>query len=122
MQGVLVHAPARLLGRPTATKGAAVRTLRGMARLEGQWKVRRESGLLPPRGVSKRIGAGRGWTLLLGLPVAPFRVERAGGEAHTLRYRLLPIRDELSPRADGSWAGRGLLLGREFCRFRLEPR
>ena len=92
-----------------------------MATLEGRWKVRRESGLLPPRGVSKRIGAGSGWTLLLGLPVAPFRVERAG-EGRTLRYRLLPIRDELSLRADGSWAGRGLLLGREFCRFRLEPR
>jgi hypothetical protein len=93
-----------------------------MATLEGRWKVRRESGLLPPRGVSKRIGPGSGWTLLLGLPVASFRVERAGGETCTLRYRLLPIRDELSLRADGSWAGRGLLLGREFCRFRLEPR
>ena len=98
-----------------------VRTLRGMARLEGHWKVRRQSGLLPPRGVSKRIGAGSGWTLLAGLPVASFRVE-ASGEARTLRYRLLPIRDELRPRPDGSWEGRGLLLGREFCRFRLEPR
>lgn len=82
--------------------------------------MRREAGLLPP-GVSKRIGSGSGWTLLLGLPVASFRVVE-GGEGRTLRYRLLPIRDELRPRADGGWDGRGLLLGREFCRFRLEPR
>jgi hypothetical protein len=91
-----------------------------MAMLEGHWKVRRESGLLPPLGVSKRIGEGRGWTRLLGLPVASFRVlER--GPGRTLRYTVLPIRDELWPRSDGGWDGRGLLLGREFCRFRLEP-
>ena len=82
--------------------------------------MRRESGLLPP-GVTKRIGAGSGWTLLLGVPVASFRVEQRPG-GRTLRYRLLPIHDELSPRPDGAWEGRGLLLGREFCRFRLEPR
>ena len=92
-----------------------------MSRLEGSWKVRRQSGLLPPRGVSKRIGTGTGWTLVVGVPVASFRVE-ARGEERTLRYRLLPIRDELRPRSDGGWEGRGLLLGREFCRFRLEPR
>ncbi|MBF5043897.1 hypothetical protein FGE12_15965 [Aggregicoccus sp. 17bor-14] len=94
------------------------------ASLEGRWYVRRVSGLLPP-GVTKRIGVGSGWTLLLGLPVAPFRVLGAQGAPsadRVLRYRVLPIRDELSPRADGSWEGRGLLLGLEFCRFRLEPR
>jgi hypothetical protein len=104
--------------------GAGRRTLECMASLEGRWYVRRESGLLPP-GVTKRIAAGRGWTLLLGLPVAPFRVLAADGAPspeRTLRYRVLPIRDELRPREDGSWEGRGLLLGLEFCRFRLEPR
>jgi hypothetical protein len=116
-----VRAPVRVLGEQVAAGGGAVHSLRDMATLEGRWKVRRESGLLPPLGVSKRIGVGSGWTLLAGLPVASFRVEDAGGEARRLRYRLLPIRDELSPRADGSWVGRGLLLGREFCRFRLEP-
>ena len=87
-----------------------------MGNLSGTWKVRRESGLLPPVGLSKRIGGQRGVTRVLRLPVAPFRVE-----GHTLRYRGLPVRDELSPRADGTWAGRGLLFGREFCRFRLVP-
>jgi hypothetical protein len=53
---------------------------------------------------------------MLGLPVALFRLQ-----GQTLAYRLLPIPDELTPKADGSWEGRGLLLGREFCRFRLAP-
>jgi hypothetical protein len=82
--------------------------------LEGRWRVERESGVLPPFGVAKRIAGGEGWTLLGGVPVAPFRLEGT-----TLVYRGWPVRDELEPRGDGSWSGRGLLLGREFCRFRL---
>lgn len=78
--------------------------------------MRREAGLLPP-GVTKRIGQRRGWTLWGGVPVGRFRVE--GGRL--LRYVGWPVRDELVPRSDGSWEGRGLLLGFEFCRFRLEP-
>jgi hypothetical protein len=45
-----------------------------MASLEGAWSVRRVTGLLPP-GVSKRIRAGSGWTLLLGLEFCRFRLE-----------------------------------------------
>jgi hypothetical protein len=85
--------------------------------LEGVWHVRRVSGLLPPLGVRKRIGTHSGSTRLGPLPLAPFRV--CGS---ILDYRLIPVKDELSPLGDGTWVGRGLLLGREFCRFRLEPR
>jgi hypothetical protein len=85
-----------------------------MAGLEGTWRVERTGGVLPPFGVSKRIEDGRGWTLVGGLPVAPFQVVGT-----TLIYRGWPVRDELEPATDGSWTGRGILFGREFCRFRL---
>jgi hypothetical protein len=48
------------------------------------------------------------------LPIAPFRVC-----GKTLDYRFLTVRDELAPLGDGTWVERGLLLGRQFCRFRL---
>ena len=85
-----------------------------MTSLEGTWQVVRLSGFLPPFGVSKRIASGCGWTLFAGVPVAPFRVSET-----TLVYRGLPVRDELEVDDAGSWRGRGLLFGREFCRFRL---
>lgn len=80
----------------------------------GRWRVERLSGLLPPRGLRKRIGEESGWTLFGPVPLAYFR--RRGA---TLDYVLWPVRDELTRMDDGSWVGRGLLLGREFCRFRL---
>ena len=83
------------------------------AEVVGRWRVERVGGLLPP-GLRKRIGRGGGSTRLGPFPLAPFRVR-----GRTLDYRLLPIRDELAPAADGTWLGRGLLFGREFCRFRL---
>jgi len=82
--------------------------------LDGRWRVVRESGLLPP-GVTKEIEGERGWTLVAGVPAAPFRVR--GTE---LDYQLLPVRDLLTAEPDGSWSGRALLAGRELCRFRLE--
>jgi hypothetical protein len=82
--------------------------------LDGVWRVEREAGVLPPVGLSKKISGREGWTRALGVPVAPFRVV-----GRTLVYRGWPVRDELEPRVDGSWGGRGLVLGREFCRFRL---
>ena len=85
-----------------------------MVGLDGSWRVVRESGVLPPFGLSKRISGEHGWTLVAGVPAAYFRV--AG---HTLEYVGWPVRDELDPRYDGSWSGRGLMFGREFCRFRL---
>ena len=80
-----------------------------IAALDGVWRVERISGLLPPGGVTKQISGGSGSTRILGLPVALFRLQ-----GQTLAYRLLPIRDELTPKTDGSWEGRGLLLGREL--------
>ena len=92
-----------------------MRSLKHMAALNGRWKVRRESGLLPPIGVRKVISGDPGWTLLGFIPVAPFKVE--GTE---LRYKLWPVRDEVIFR-DGTWYGRGYLFGKKFCEFRLEP-
>jgi hypothetical protein len=87
-----------------------------MAAFDGRWKVRRESGLLPPFGIRKFISGDHGWTQLGPLPVAPFRVEDT-----RLAYRILPIRDELRQADDGVWHGTGYLLGRRFCTFRLDP-
>ncbi|MGZ4431730.1 MAG: hypothetical protein ACXVYV_08815 [Gaiellales bacterium] len=83
----------------------------------GEWRVERVSGLLPPFGISKSIGRSGGVTRVAGVPVAPFRLVH-----RTLIYALLPVRDELSRLPDGSWEGRGLVLGRQFCRFRLRRR
>ena len=90
-----------------------------MAPLDGVWRIEREAGALPPFGLSKRIFADGGWTLVAGVPAAYFRVRRRGGGVARLEYVGWPVVDELTPREDGSWGGRGLALGREFCRFRL---
>lgn len=86
----------------------------------GKWLVRREAGFLPGFGLSKIIRRdGRGVTRVLGVPLLPFRVRmRPYGASAELRYRLLPVRDELHAAPRG-WSGRGLLFDREFCRFRL---
>jgi hypothetical protein len=81
--------------------------------LVGRWRVERVSGILPPL-LRKRIGSEDGWTAFGGIPLARFRVR-----GRTLDYALWPVRDELTPGAAGEWIGRGLLFGREFCRFRL---
>jgi hypothetical protein len=87
--------------------------------LDGVWRVERISGALPPFGLSKRIFGDGGWTLLGGLPAAYFRVRVEGVERAKLDYVGWPVTDELTSREDGTWGGRGLMLGREFCRFRL---
>lgn len=87
-----------------------------MNALDGHWMVRREAGLLPPFGVRKFIAGDHGWTLLGGIPLAPFRVR-----GMDLLYRFWPIRDEVFLR-DGQWAGRGYVFGKKFAEFRLEPR
>jgi hypothetical protein len=87
--------------------------------LDGVWRVERVSGVLPPVGLSKRIFGDGGWTLLGGVPTSYFRVRARGVGRAELDYVGLPVTDELTPRDDGSWGGRGLMFGREFCRFRL---
>ncbi len=90
--------------------------------LAGRWSVRRESGFLPRLAVTKRITArGRGWTCIAGIPVFPFRVMPSRTADCEFRYRFLPVKDELIKLGYG-WEGRGLLFGREFCRFRLFPK
>jgi hypothetical protein len=84
----------------------------------GRWRVRRISGLLPPLGVTKRIGPRGGRTLLFGIPVGRFVVDGL-----RFVYTRWPIVDVLAPsgaRSD-SFDGEGRLFGRRFCRFRLEP-
>jgi hypothetical protein len=100
--------------RPSRGRGTIGAVVNSPSALEGRWRVHRLSGVLPPLGVRKHIRQGRGWTLVGAVPVASFDVRDT-----TLVYRCLPVRDELERQADGTWLGRGLLWGREFCRFRL---
>lgn len=87
--------------------------------LVGRFRVVRTAGFLPPLRFTKRIDErGRGVTAVLGVPLFPFRIARLAKQRLELRYVMLPIRDELTPAADG-WSGRGLLWRYEFCRFAL---
>jgi hypothetical protein len=82
----------------------------------GEWRVVRRSGLMPPVGLTKTIGSQEGETRLFGVPVGRFRVV-----GRTLIYKGWPVADRLEQGMDGDWEGRGLLFGREFCRFALRP-
>ena len=77
-----------------------------MAELDGEWNVRRVSGLLPPLyGVRKRIAGARGVTAL---------VERE------LRYRgvFSGLVDAVEPAGDG-WRGVARYRGRRLGRFAM---
>jgi hypothetical protein len=96
---------------------------RQIAALEGEWRLRREGGLLPPLGgVRKRIAGGRGTTHVGPLPGVPFRVESrpAGGAALVYVSPLSAFVDVLEPRPDGGWWGSARLAGREYGRFVME--
>ena len=81
----------------------------------GRYRVERISGLLPP-GLGKTIDGDRGVTTLAGKPLARF-----GTAGRSLIYDWLPVRDRLQREPDGSWTGRGIVAGIEFCQFRLVP-
>ncbi len=84
-------------------------------RLEGSWKVRRVSGLLPP-GVTKEIQGDHGRTLLFGRHFGSFRID-----GPRFVYLFWPIVDLLEPPVlDQPVMGRGTIFGVTFCRFRLE--
>lgn len=90
--------------------------------LEGDWRVERAGGLLPPMpGVWKRIRGSGGETCVGPLPAWPFRVERCG-ERVALVYRppFSAFMDELRAGPDGSWLGRATLAGREIGRFSMQ--
>ncbi len=92
-----------------------------MKDLEGDWRVERLSGLLPPMvGVWKRIRGDRGSTRFGPLPGVPFRLERREGHI-ALIYRppFSMLVDELQTKVDDSWLGRSTLGGRELGRFRM---
>ncbi|MGH3034622.1 MAG: hypothetical protein ACRDON_08710 [Gaiellaceae bacterium] len=86
-----------------------------MTELDGLWKVKRVSGLLPPMvGVRKRISGGRGETLVGPIPI-PFRVD---GLAIRYRQPLGALVDLLEPDGEG-FRGRATAFGREYGRFTL---
>jgi hypothetical protein len=87
-------------------------------RLDGNWKVERVGGLLPPLvGVSKRISHGRGETRIGRLPGVSFDVDDL-----RLRYRppFAGFVDVLEPHGQG-FAGKATFHGRTFGRFRMLP-
>lgn len=92
-----------------------------MENLQGEWRVERLGGLLPPMvGVHKRIRGERGETRIGPLLGVPFRLERREGHvAMVYRPPFSVFVDELWAAEDGSWVGRSTLFGREFGRFRM---
>ena len=88
-----------------------------MGELDGEWEVRRLTGLLPPLyGVRKRIDGAAGLTVL-GPVKAPFDV--VGRE---LRYRGLLSRglvDSVEPGDEGWWNGVARYRGRRVGRFAM---
>ncbi|HEV3477677.1 MAG TPA: DUF892 family protein [Rubrobacteraceae bacterium] len=92
-----------------------------MQGLDGDWRVERRGGILPPMmGVRKRIRGDRGETGVWVLPGWPFTVERRKGRvAPVYDPPLSVIVDEVWTGAEGSWLGRSTLGGRELGRFRM---
>ena len=87
-----------------------------MTGLDGEWRVERRSGFLPPMpGVRKRIGGVRGETSIGPFPGLPFRVE--GLSLHYLGP-FSGFVDVLEPEGDG-YTGRATFRGRELGRFAL---
>jgi hypothetical protein len=88
-----------------------------MGELDGEWELRRDSGLLPPLyGVRKRIEGVSGVTMLMFVG-APFDV--VGRE---LRYKGALTRglvDTVEPGEDGWWVGVARYRGRELGRFAM---
>jgi hypothetical protein len=90
-----------------------------MPGLDGEWEVRRVSGLLPPLvGIRKRIRGDRGETVLPGGVGVGFAVVR-----NELRYRppFSMLVDVLEPDGDG-WLGRATAFGRTVGEFRMSRR
>jgi hypothetical protein len=84
--------------------------------LQGEWRVERAGGLLPPlAGVRKRIDGDRGETHVLGVVGVSFDVH-----GFELRYRppFSGFVDVLEPDGDG-FRGRATFRGHEFGRFRM---
>lgn len=89
--------------------------------LEGEWRVERLSGLLPPMvGIWKRFSGESGETRFGALLVWRFRIERRA-EHIALVYRspFSKLVDELWAETEDSWLGRTMLGGFKLGRFRM---
>jgi hypothetical protein len=92
--------------------------------LDGDWRVERLSGLLPPMpGVWKRIRGSRGETRLGPLPGITFQVEQGEGSISLIYRRPFSmIIDKLWNESEGSWVGQATVIGVELGRFRMSRR
>jgi len=95
-----------------------------MKDLEGDWRVERLSGLLPPMlGIWKRIRDGRGSTRFGPLLGVPFRLEQREGCVALIYYPPFSMLvDELWAQPDGSWLGRSTFARREVGWFWMKRR
>ena len=88
-----------------------------MGELDGVWKVRRVSGLLPPLvGVQKQISGSSGQTRVG--PLLGVRFDVVGRDLHYCPP-FQGFIDELEPAGSG-YLGRATFRGRVFGRFALE--
>lgn len=89
--------------------------------LDGDWRVERTGGLLPPMvGVWKRVRGERGETRVGPLARWPFRLEdRVGYVALIYDPPFSLWVDELRPEGRDAWSGIAVLVGREVGRFRM---
>jgi hypothetical protein len=117
--GFLLFARAPEQSRRRSKQSASRREARPvMGAVDGEWKVHRTGGLLPPLlGVRKRIRDDQGWTALGPLPGAPFDIVGT-----TLRYRgpFSGFVDHLERDGPDRYRGRATFRGREFGRFVME--
>ena len=67
--------------------------------LLGEWRVQRVDGLLPPWGISKRIGPAGGVTRLFGVPGRPARAVRRFGLGAV--QRIAPLKSMFMAEARG---------------------
>jgi hypothetical protein len=84
--------------------------------LDGDWRVERLSGFLPPLPIRKRIDGRSGMTR-----IGPLRLRfRVVGTTLCYRPPFRAFVDTLEPSGDG-FVGRATVFGREYARFRLVP-
>jgi hypothetical protein len=101
-----------LLGRQRAHAG-------GEVTLDGEWRLERLDGILPPLGRFRKRIRGRWGSTRLGPIVVPFRVVRRRGRID-LTYVPGLLVDELRP-SPGGWEGVTRLGPLGLGRFRMTP-
>ena len=92
--------------------------------LAGLWKVERLTGVVPMRGLYKRVAGDRGGTGATWSPLPDFGfhlTESADSVLLVYDAPLSTMRDELRREANGCWLGRAWLAGWQYAWFRLTP-